>query len=185
MPNKKTNFPKKLLNIPQIQNDIRIKHQKFIRDFGLAAEKVMADHSLLADQIMAKLHRIVLLFREEHIIDDIKIDFSGPCKIMEISKLGNYTRVDLTTNGSVILLEGSTYNMSWDKGTDFQWPKERFLDVNNDEFDWVNFSSKLLDYIHKTIYDRKEAAEAKLEGMLQIVPEDIPIKSCQPKKKSP
>jgi len=157
-----------IINVPAIQKEIHEKHQKFVKDFGSAAEKVMADHKLFADIVMAKLYRIALIYKEEAVIDEVKITEDGPYRKISLCKSGNVTYVDIRTNGIVIVLEGFTYTTGFD--TDFHWPTEKFVNVNNDEFNWVDFSRKLLDYIHATIYERKEAMEARLDGMFQPSP---------------
>lgn len=170
----------KILDIPSIQKNIKIRHEKFVEDFGSASEKVIADHRLFADLVMAKLYRISLIFKEESVIDEVKIVEDGPCRKVCLSKSGNATNVMVITNGLVIVIEGSTYTTGFD--TDFQWPKEKFFRVNSNEFDWDAFSVKLLDYIHATIYERKEAIEARLHGMFQPPPFDDAIKIIDDRK---
>lgn len=163
-----------ILDVPTIQKNIHDGHEKFVKEFGSASEKVMADHRLFADLIMAKLYRIALIFKEEKVIDEIKMTEDGPYKKVCLSKTGNTTYINVVTNGMVIVLEGLTYATGFD--TNYQWPKEKFNHVNSKEFDWVDFSIKLLDYIHSKIYERKDAMEARLNGMLQSSPMDDTIK---------
>lgn len=159
-----------ILDVPSIQKSIHNKHEKFVKEFGPASEKVMADHRLFADLVMAKLYRIALIFSEEKVIDEVKMVEDGYNRGICLSKAGNVTYVKVATNGLVIVLEGFTYTTGFD--TDFQWPKEKFFHVNSDDFDWLDFSIKLLDYIHSTIYERKEAIETRLNGMFQPLPDD-------------
>jgi len=160
-----------ILDIPTIQEEIRGKHRKFIKDFGSAIDKVMADHVLFADIVMAKLYRIALVFKEERIIDDVKIIDNGPYKKISLFKNGYATYVNISTNGEIIVLEGFTYTSEFDQN--FLSLKEKIRNVNDEKFDWLDFSRKLLDYIHATIYDRKESAEAKLNGMFIFDDEKI------------
>ena len=159
-----------ILDVPSIQKNICARHEKFIKDFGSAAEKVVADHKLFADLVMAKLYRIALIFKEEKVIDEIKMTEDGPYRRVHLSRTGNVTYVNISTNGLVIVLEGFTYTTGFD--TDFQWPKEKFFRVNSTDFSWEDFAIKLLDYIHATIYERKEAMEVRLNGMFQPSPFD-------------
>ena len=172
-----------ILDVPAIQKNIRTRHEKFIKEFGPAAEKVMADHRLFADLVMAKLYRIALIFKEEKIIDEIKMTEDGPYKKICLSKVGNVTYVNVITNGLVIVLEGLTYADIYDTG--FKYPKEKFMAVNSNKFDWIDFATKLLDYIHSRIYERKEAMETRLNGMLQPFPfndSEKVINELKPKK---
>ena len=52
-----------ILNVPLIQQEIHARHQGFIQKYGGAIEKVMADHQLYADIVVAKLSRILLIGR--------------------------------------------------------------------------------------------------------------------------
>jgi len=154
-----------ILDVPSIQKNIHARHEEFVKKYGPAAEKVIADHKLFSDLVMAKLYRIALIFKEEKVVDDVKMTDDGPYRKICLSRSGNVTYVNVATNGLVIALEGFTYTTGFD--TDFQWPKEKFFHVNSDEFNWVDFSAKLLNYIHATIYERKEAIETRLNGMFQ------------------
>ena len=159
-----------ILDVPAIQEEIREKHRKFIKDFGSAIDKAMADHVLFADIVMAKLYRIALVFKEERIIDDVKTIDNGPYKKISLFKNGYATCVNLSTNGEIIVLEGFTYTSEFDQN--FLSLKEKIRNVNEEKFDWLGFSRKLLDYIHTTIYDRKESAEVKLNGMFTFISDE-------------
>ena len=154
-----------ILNVPAIQKNIHTQHGKFIKEYGNAVEKVIADHRLFADLVMTKIYRLALIFKEEKVIDEIKMTENGPYREICLSRAVNTTYVNITTNGLVIVLEGYTYTTGFD--TDFQWPRQKFYSVNENEFDWEVFSAKLLDYIHNTIYERKEAMEARLHGIFE------------------
>jgi len=159
----------KILDIPKIQNYIHEKHGEFIKQYASQVEKVMADHRLLSDIITAKLYRIAICFKEEHIIDDIRIVDAGPGKKMTLLKNGSVTYINIRTNGKVVIFEGYTYNQGM--SSDFSSPTEKFYDVDSFDFDWVEFSSKLLDYIHKIIYGRQEALEEKVRSMFDEKPD--------------
>jgi hypothetical protein len=154
-----------ILNVPAIQKNIHTQHSKFIKEYGNAVEKVIADHRLFADLVMTKIYRLALIFKEEKVIDDIKMTENGPYREICLSRSVNTTYVNITTNGLVIVLEGYTYTTGFD--TDFQWPRQKFYSVNENDFDWEVFSAKLLDYIHNTIYEKKEAMEARLHGIFE------------------
>jgi hypothetical protein len=152
----------KILDIPSIQKNVKDKHNKFIKEFGPAIEKVVADHKLFADIVIAKLNRIAVIFKEEKVIDDTKIVDFGPYKKITFSKIGYDTYVNIVTNGLEIILQGITYTEA-----DLRMRNVKFSEVNSNNFDWNDFSNKTLDYIHAAIYGRKEAGEARLAFLFQ------------------
>lgn len=154
-----------ILNVPAIQKSIRECHQKFLKDYGSAIDKVLADRRLFSDIILTKMYRIALIFREEKIIDDIKISEVGFCKKITITKTSCNDYVDIVTNGESIVMEGFSYTTGFD--TDSSHAKESFRYVNSDDFDWVAFSNKMLDYIHTAIYERKAASETRFNSMFE------------------
>lgn len=156
------------LNVPSIQKEIHVRHQAFIKKYGGAIEKVMADHKLFSDIVTAKLSRILLVFKQEAIIDDIKIVEQGPYKKITLSKNGYDTYVVIETNGIEIAFQGYAYTS--DMISDLALLRHKVRDVNTDDFDWVRFSIQLVEYIHKTIYERKEVVEAMLDGILRPIP---------------
>jgi hypothetical protein len=143
-----------LLDVPSIQKGISNKHKKFIKEYGLEIEKVTSDHRLMVDIMMAKLHRIILIFKDEQVIDNVTIIDEGSHRKIILSKNGYDTNVSIVTNGSAVAFEG--VNM------DNRWPSEKIIVEDIETFDWVDFSMGLLDYIHSTIYQRKEVIETKL-----------------------
>lgn len=168
---KKENSSKNILNVPLIQKEIKELHHQFISNYGSAVEKVMADHRLFGDIIFSKLYRIALIFKEENIIDDIKIIEEGSCKkILQLSKKGFNSCVNVATNGVAIILEGFGYTCSLE--SDFISLKESFFNVNTGKMDWVDFSTRLLNYIHANIYGRKEAIEVRLDNILIPEPDE-------------
>ena len=171
----------KILDVPKIQNNIRIKHSDFIKEYASQVEKVMSDHRLISDIIISKLYRIAICFKEEHIVDEIKISDTGPAKKITLMKGGSETYVDIRTNGKAIFLDGYTYNRGM--SSDLASVSEKYYDVDSEEFDWVDFSSKLLDYIHKIIYGREEALEEKVRGIFDEKPSRSKMNDNRKKRK--
>jgi hypothetical protein len=152
------------LNIPQIQKEIKEKHKDFISKLGPQIQKVVADNRLLTDLIATRLYHILLCFREEGIIDEIQQSQGYPRKLT-LSKKGFDNYVYVITNGRIIRVEG--YNSVGDDfRSDVQLPGKNYHGVDHEVYNWENFSMELLDYIHSSIYDRKDALETKINGML-------------------
>jgi len=153
-----------IINVPEIQNVIREKHQKFLDELGPQAEKVAADQKLKADVIMARIFRITVCFKEEDIVDSVKIVEQVPLNVVCLQKTGYDNYINVVTNGDIILLKGYGRSIS-DFQSDVEMPVRRFRNVQDENYDWLKFADELLDYIHIVIYERKEAAESKIENM--------------------
>jgi hypothetical protein len=151
-----------ILNVPVIQKTIKECHSKFIKNYGSAIDKVMADRKLFSDIILTKMHRIALIFREEKVIDTIDISDLGFCKKLVLTKTGYNEYIEVATNGESIYIKGFSYTTGFD--TDVEHSRSIIRNVNSDNFDWVNFSSKLLDYIHSVVYERKAASVTKFNS---------------------
>jgi len=114
--------------------------------------------------ISTRVYHILLCFREEGIVDEIKNANSYPNKIT-LKKNGFDNYVHVLTNGRTIRIEGYNF-INDDFRSDIQLPGKNYYSVNDMTYDWENFSMELLDYIHTSIYDRKDALEVKIKGVL-------------------
>ncbi len=152
-----------VLDVPGIQKTVGEKHKAFLKEYGPEVEKVLADHSLFADIMLTKLYRIVLIFREEGIINDVRVSGAGPCKKLTLTKSYCNNYVSITTNGKEILMEGSAYSTEFTSDNVFL--RHKIHDANLEDFNWIKFSEELLDYIHKVIYERTSAVETKLQEL--------------------
>jgi len=168
--NKKETKMKEPLNIPQIKKYIKETHTEFMKSLGPQIEKVAADHRLQADIIHARLLPIMICLKEAKVIDDFITSAEGYNKVIKLVKEGYDSYVFITTNGLEILVEGLTYvaNLA---ASDFLLDKKfsdkkLFSTVQDDDFDWVDFSETLLDYIHSSIYERQKATEIKIGSIL-------------------
>lgn len=153
----------KILDIPQIQSNLKKKHGQFVSKYSGQIDKVLADQKFLVDIVFAKLYRIMICFKEERVVDDIVMRDNAPCKTMTLTKNSSRTYVDIKTNGKTIVLEGFSYGHGFESDINVDIPIKRFYNVDSEDFDWVDFSDKLLDFIHYTIYDRKEVLEQKVK----------------------
>lgn len=155
-----------VLNIPEIQNYIKINHGKFIKKYGTQIEKVMADHRMLIDIISARLHRVILCFKEEGVIDEVRTSDKGPLKMMSLFKNGCSVYVDLMTNGKLVVLKSLNFNEFI--GSDIASDPEYFYGVDEENYDWEKFSIRLLDYLHCKIYERKDVLDEKVREMFAV-----------------
>jgi len=156
---------KKILDIPKIQKIIHDTHDEFVKEYGMEIDKVAADYWLFAGIILAKLNRILFVFKDEKVIDKIDVFEEGVFKKLCLSKAGYNAFVNIITNGNVIILE-NCQSVNILEGISFDRQTQRYNDVNGADFDWVRFSERLLDYIHVVIYKRKKVFATKLDNIL-------------------
>jgi len=69
--------------------------------------------------------------------------------------------VYILTDGENIVIEDNSLLILSELSAPY---KKVYYNINIDEYDWVEFSKILLDYIHWVIYNRKEAYEVKIFG---------------------
>ena len=167
-----------ILDVPKIQKEIKKRHGEFVKEYASEIEKVSSDHRLFTDIIFAKLNRIALIFKEENVVDEVKMVDNGPLKELYLSKNGHKNYIRITTNGTDIIMR-CWVESEREFVTDSMMVSEKVANVDKANFDWINFSKKLLDYIHANIYGRKEIVETRIEGMFKDVPRDTIRKSSK------
>lgn len=156
-------MPKKqveALNIPKIVKSIREKHSKFIEEVGMLPVKISADKELEIERICAKTKRILECFVSEKIIDEAK-ESDEATRYFYLKKNGFKERVFVFIEGTNIFF----LDMTETKGILSSRKAHEDVEIRNvdvDKLDWVDFSMKLLDYIHKVIYSRSESIQARI-----------------------
>jgi len=156
-----------LIDLPIIQNQIIKKHREFLDRYSMEVDKVVADNRALTDLTFAKMHRLLVSFKEAGIVDELRVlPNKHPLQGVRIMKnaLNNY--IEVITNGRCIMSQGFGYT-SDDFQSDSIFPRIRVDDVCNQEYDWSDFAMQLLDYIHVVIYQRKDACETKMNNVLE------------------
>lgn len=142
-----------VINALEIRRNLQNKHSEFIDNFGSYLDKIAAEEELKETLILSRLRLIVSCFKSEKIlsvIEECDCGFILGCK-------GDRKRIIIETNGITLAI----------KGGGFLSPHEtykRFYNVYKEDFDWTDFASQLLDVIHSVIYERKLAAETKLQN---------------------
>jgi len=150
-----------ILDIPAIQKHIHEKHQEFLNDVGNFSQKVTADKELKKTRMSAKIFRILECFVEENVIDEVVVKEENLCKGFLLIKKDRQKSVYILTDGENIVIEDNSLLILSELSAPY---KKVYYNINIDEYDWVEFSKILLDYIHWVIYNRKEAYEVKIFG---------------------
>lgn len=153
-----------VINVPEIQKQIKSKHKKFLKEVGVFSRKISQDHQLYLTRLVARVTRILECFVEEKIIDQFS-PYAVPYADGEyirafcLRKNEFADSVYLWTDGKIVILGDSRFPITADASC------EIIRNINLDNFDGVEFSETLLDYIHRKIYSRKESYEQRVFGI--------------------
>ena len=151
------------INIPEIQKYLKTNHTKFIKDVGVFSSKISQDHQLRLTRMVARITRIIECFVESKIIDQFS-PYSLPyadneyTRSFSLKKNGYADSVYLWTDGETIIFGDSLIPISKSEC-------ESIKITNQDNFDGIDFTKVLLDYIHRKIYSRKESYEQRIFGI--------------------
>lgn len=151
------------IDVPGIQKHVRSKHKKFLKDVGSFSLKISQDHQLHLTRLVSKITRVMECFVEEKIIDQFT-PYNIPYADGEYVRAFCLTKKEFSesvyiwTDGKMIVMGDSRFPI-----TDIDC--EAIRDVEIDNFDGMEFAQTLLDYIHRTIYSRKESYEQRIFGL--------------------
>jgi len=155
---------KQNFNIPEIEEAIKERHSDFLETFGNLVDKVEADHQLAVEKMSAKVTRILTCFCDNDIIDDTIISTEGIFKRIIVSKKGYNNHIAIWIDGkNIIMQRTSIFNIANLLERDSE--AKTINNTDTEDFDWLNFSNELLDYIHNEIYSRKNVAKTKIESI--------------------
>lgn len=158
----------KIINVPEIEKQIKSKHKKFLKDVGIFSHKISEDHQLLLTRLVARMTRVIECFIEAKIIDECS-PYNMPYVDSEYIRCFRLRKKEFTesvyiwTDGRVIAMEGNSPLKS---------NQEIIRNVDLDDFDGVSFCDILLNYIHSTIYSRKESYNQKFFSTDVVEKED-------------
>jgi len=152
------------LNIPYIKNRIQTAHQRFVDTVGAIPDKITADHQLILNRMATRIETILKCFVEAKIINIISKGAQNgegdrSCFVFKLTKIGFDRSVHVTTDGANINIKTIKYNPQ--SGLNFD-EDVNIRDIDFETYDWVEFSDKLLHFIHQVIYSRKKSIETKL-----------------------
>ena len=149
------------VSVPDIQKYIRENHKKFLKDVGDFSQKVSDDYQLILTRLSARVSRVLECFIEEKILDE-----ATPCipdlgnelmRGFRLRKKGFGPSVYIWMNSKTIIITESTFPSRLEIEE-----SEVVRDINIEEFDGLDFSKKLLDYIQRKVYSRKESYEQSI-----------------------
>jgi hypothetical protein len=155
-----------MINIEQIKSEIEKTHKDFLAKYSASLEKVFADQKLAMEISLVKIKYVLDALMEKSIVDgtDIEdISYATPNRVLRVYKKGILNYIQIITNGDKICIKGIDSLENLDLKSDVRI----FNDVWQDEFDWLNFSKELLNFIHEYIYSRKKAFNVKIDGMFK------------------
>jgi len=154
---------KKPIDVSKIRDMVQSEHTKFISNLGLHIQKANADHKLLEEITISKIKYVLNIFIESKVIDTIMESENGPLKTIKLIKSNTDNFIVITTNGLSTTVTGMNYFIL----SSNEEEELRFCNMWDENFDWYEFSTKLLDLIHSIIYERKYAFDIKIKSILE------------------
>jgi hypothetical protein len=152
------------LNIPFIKERISSAHNNFIKTVGQIPDKITADHQLLLKRMSTRIETIVKCFIDTGIIDNISQslqngDGDRSCVVFKLTKCGFDKAVYIWTDGNNINI--NAFHFPFRSGLNFE-DEITIREINFDSYNWVEFSDKLIHFIHQIIYARLKSIETKI-----------------------
>jgi len=151
----------KQIDIQKIRDKVSGKHKDFIEKAGGQSRKLGADYTYNLERINAKIRLILNIFKEENIIsetiEDDRVALERANRSFQLIVNG-YEKTSLIEHSDRII----TINDLSCKA--FENDRETIIVEDIDAYDWEDFANRLLNYIHQTIYMRKESYALKIWG---------------------
>ena len=150
----------KQLNITAIKSNIGHIHREFMDKVGFLPLQLDSQKFLILNMVQAKISAVLSCFREEKIVDKVETRSDNLDNVeYRLSKNEFCTSVIVATDGKNIVFTDDNFLIKFDY---LGCNKETFVIDNIDNFDWDNFSIKLLEYIHKVMYNRADSLNASI-----------------------
>ena len=151
------------LNVPFIKERIKITHKAFIDSVGSIPDKITADHQLLLARMVARIETILKCFQEGEVIDLIILTNNErsdqSCAAFKLIKKGFEKSIYVWTDGLNISI--NTVRYPYRSGLNLD-DDIIIKNINFETYNWVEFSDKLLHFIHQVIYARMKSIETKI-----------------------
>jgi len=161
------------INIIEVRKIIREKHSNFIGRYGSIVERVLAEHNLKLQMVKARLDAVTDCFVKEGIIDKVEdVNHGSGDTICFILFRGGAIgkRLAIITDGEDVkirTLNNSSFTSLKDNLTSEISENSEHSNVLSEDFNWNSFSLDLLNIIHKTMYEKKDASQAVFDGIFK------------------
>ncbi|MFA5314206.1 MAG: hypothetical protein WC375_12970, partial [Methanomassiliicoccales archaeon] len=131
-------FFTKIVDVPVIRQKIHESHQKFMSDFGLESDKVVAEHRLQLYKIWNKILLIAKCLRDENVISSFEnVSSESSYLAMKLNHNLLENHVYIYTDGKTIVLQDSGFKVA----SKLEQPRiEVMYNVDEEGYDWVKFS---------------------------------------------
>jgi hypothetical protein len=149
--------------IQNISEKISEKHTKFLKSVGEIPYRISADYVLFLTMVSTKINLIANLLREREVIDGFKMEGSGECNKITLSKSGLDFKVEVLTNGTAICLR--SVNGMLDNDSIFM--TKQWYHPKKSGWDWEDFTEQLVDFIHYTMYKSQKAEEINFDTIMR------------------
>lgn len=154
---------------PNIEQAIAHKHEKFIERFGKAISKVDGEKIIAISRIKARLELLARAFVNAKVIDGFSCEFVSSrdgmfpmsfCFTRQSSPSVLYLLndgKDVTVSDSVGLAQSiSSLESRIVLVTGTRHVCKRFIDILNENFDWMKMAEFVLDAAHEVLYNNEE-----------------------------
>ncbi len=164
-----------VVNMSEMASILKVKHQVFIKKYGVMAGKKIADRALLRDQLYSKIVLVAKAFERAGICSshqELEIRSVKDCYSRSIA-------IQTVAGTAVYILNGCDYIVVTD-GVVSEDPFSRTLvllssakhssfmktyeEVSKSEFDWNSFAVEVLDAVHKIAYYSTEVTHKYFEN---------------------
>lgn len=158
----------KNLNYHDIVKKVKTKHKEFFKKYKVFVSKNINSRMLERTKLFARLQLVCKAFVEAGVVekydianilghsDSIVLNVTGGLESIyllndctDLIILSGYVASEDALSGRIILTQGKSYSA---KTT----VCKRYSNVLDENFDWMDFSSDLLDVIHKSIYNEED-----------------------------
>lgn len=150
----------KQFNLIEIKTELSDIHGKFIKKVGQVPFKLDSDNHYFLSRVEVRLSSILKILNDLDVIevfDEEKVQkhHEESYTVFLLKRKGFSKDIMLWTNGIDIVIRNNHCPIVLDQGKDVLI----FRNINFDEFDWKEFSKKLLEFIHAVAYNRMKAIE--------------------------
>ena len=150
------------INLPLIQSRIENKHKSFMDSVGEMPSKLTADHKLFLTRMATRIQSILNCFVEAKVIDNFssninRLHVDESYRVFKLNKNGFDRSIYIWTDGLNINVNTSDYPNN--SGLD---DEISIKNIDFDNYNWIDFSDELLNFIHNGIYQRTKAIESRI-----------------------
>ena len=171
-----------IVNLVEMTSLLKVKHQAFIKKYGVMAGKKIADRALQRDQVYAKIVLVAKAFEKAGVCSssqEVEVRSVKDCysRSVALQTVAGTTVYILNGCDYLVVTDGAVSEdplsrtlvlLSSAKHTSFTKSYDKVLSV---DFDWNKFAVELLEAVHKIAYYSTEIQHRYFENSGEIIDE--------------